>query len=90
LLPVGQRPSAALIKASWRDRVPAAALESAMEEIAQSYDGKPPPTENDVWSELKARFGPDFPRDAARDALKTYAPQLKRTPGQTSKIKSRR
>jgi hypothetical protein len=89
LLPVGQRPSAALIKASWRARVPTATLESAMQEIAQSYDGKPPPSEGDVWSELKARFGPDFPRDAARRALTTYAPQLKRAPGQTKKIKSR-
>jgi hypothetical protein len=90
LLPVGQRPPVALIKASWRDRVDEAALKSAMEEIAKSYDGKPHlPTFNDVWSKLKGRFGPDFPRDAARHALRTYAPQLKRSPGQTSKIKSR-
>jgi hypothetical protein len=88
LLPVGQRPPAALIKASWRDRVPEAALKSAMEEIARSYDGKPPPTFDDVWSKLKDCFGPDFPRAAARDALRDYAPQLKRKPGQTSKIKS--
>jgi hypothetical protein len=87
LLPVGQRPP--LIKASWRDRVPEAELKSAMEDIAKSYDGKPPPTENDVWSKLKDRFGLDFPRDAARGALKTYAPQLKRAPGETSKVKSR-
>jgi hypothetical protein len=78
----------ALIKASWRDRVPKADLESAMKDIAQSYDGKPRPSFNDVWSKLKDRW-PDFPRDAARDALATYAPQLKRAPGQTNKIKSR-
>jgi hypothetical protein len=89
LLPVGQRPSAALIKASWRDRMPPEAdLENAMKEIAQSYDGKPPPTFNDIWSELKNRW-PDFPRDPAREALATYAPQLKRAPGDRSKIKSR-
>jgi hypothetical protein len=80
---------AALIKASWRDRVSKADLESAMKDIAKSYDGKQPPTFNDVWSKLKALFGPDFPRDAARGALRDYAPQLKRTPGQTKKIKSR-
>jgi hypothetical protein len=89
LLPVGQRPEAAVIKASWRDRVPEADLESAMKDIAQSYDGKPPPSENDVWLELKARFGPDLPRDAARDGLAIYAPRLKRARGQTKKIKSR-
>ncbi len=89
LLPVGTRPSAVLIKPTWRDQVPEATLESAMKDIAQSYDGKPLPTFDNVWSEFKARFGPDFPRDTVRDALATYAPQLKRTPGQTSKIKSR-
>jgi hypothetical protein len=87
-LPVGQRPPTASIKASWRDRVPEAALKSAMEEIAKSYEDKPLPTFNDVWSKLKDRW-PDIPRDAARHALKTYAPQLIRKPGQTSKIKSR-
>jgi hypothetical protein len=89
-LPVGQRPSAALIKASWRDRVPEATLESAMRDIAKSYDGKPPPTQADVWTKLKDRFGPDFPRAAARRALNTYGAQLKRSPGQTSRIKSPR
>jgi hypothetical protein len=88
LLPVGTRPSDALIKASWRDRVPGVALESAMKDIAQFYEGKPPPSENDVWLELKARFGPDLPRDAAREGIAIYAPQLKRTPGQRKKIKS--
>jgi hypothetical protein len=42
-LPVGQRPPAALIKASWRDRVPEADVKAAMKDIAESYDGKPPP-----------------------------------------------
>src|SRR5262245_60769603 len=87
-LPVGQRPPAAAIKASWRDRAPQKDLESAMKDIAKSYDGKPPPTEAEVWSKLKDRW-PDFPRDATRGALTTYAPQLKRTPGQTTKVKSR-
>jgi hypothetical protein len=88
-LPVGQHPPAASIKASWRDRVPEADLKIAMEEIAKSYDGKPRPPFNDVWSKLKDRFGPDFPRDPARGALTTYAPQLKRALGETSKVKSR-
>jgi hypothetical protein len=88
LLPVGQRPPAALIKASWRDRVPEKALEVAMKEIAQSYAGKPRPLFKDVWSELKGRFGDDLPRAVALDALANYAPQLKRAPGQTKKIKS--
>jgi hypothetical protein len=78
-----------LIKASWRDRVPAEALENAMEEIAKSYDGKPLPSEDDVWTALKDHFGPDVPRDAARDGLAIYAPQLKRARGQTKRIKSR-
>jgi hypothetical protein len=89
LLPIGQRPPAALIKASWRDRVDEADLKNAMKEIAQSYDGKPLPTEDDVWSELKNRLGPDLPREAARYAIKTYAAHLKRTRGQTKRIKSR-
>lgn len=88
LLPVGQRPPVASIKPSWRDRVCKEALKSAMEEIAKSYEGKPPPPAPEVWTKLKERW-PDFPRDAARGALKTYAPQLKRTPGETSKVKSR-
>jgi hypothetical protein len=88
-LPVGQRPPTASIKGSWRDRVPEADLKSAMEDIAKSYDGKPKPAFNEVWSKLKDRFRPDFPRDAARHALNTYAPQLKRAPGDKSKVKSR-
>jgi hypothetical protein len=84
LLPVGQSPSAAAIKASWRDRVqPSEAdLKRAMQDIAQPYEGKPPPVFDDVWTALKARW-PDFPRDEARRALASYAPQLKRSPGKT-------
>jgi hypothetical protein len=88
-LPVGQRPPAASIKASWRDRVSEAEIKNAMDDIAKSYDGQPQrPSFPDVWSKLKDRW-PGFPRDAARDALTSYAPQLKRRPGETSKIKSR-
>jgi hypothetical protein len=90
LLPVGQRPSTALIKASWRDRVPEADIEAVVKKIAQSYDGKPRPPFEDFWTALKAIW-PDIPRDTALDALHDYAPQLKRQRGETSNtIKSRK
>jgi len=87
-LPVGQRPSTAPAKVSWRDRVPEKALEGAMKDIAQLYDGKPRPTFDAVWTELCRRW-PGFPRDAARGAIASYAPQLKRAPGEWGKVKSR-
>jgi hypothetical protein len=88
LLPVGRRPPAAAIKPSWRDRPDEKALENEMRDIAQSYEGKPLPSFDVVWTKLKACW-PDFPRDEARRALASYAAQLKRKPGQTLKTKSR-
>lgn len=92
-LPVGQRPPQAPIdqKATWRDPVSVADLKAAMKDIAKSYEGKPPPSEADVWLALKAHFGrEDLPRDVARSGIADYAPQLKRRRGQTKKIKSRK
>jgi hypothetical protein len=78
------------VKASWRGRIPETKLKDAMEAIALTYEGKPLPSFDDLLNDMRSRLGQDLPRDTVRGARDQYAPQLKRTRGQTKKIKSRR
>jgi hypothetical protein len=85
-----RRPPVEPVKATWREQIPEKALENAMKDIALAHEGKARPREKDVVKEMRDRLKrTDLPRDVILDALKNYAPQLKRVRGQRD-FKSRR
>jgi hypothetical protein len=78
-----RRPPSALIKTSWRDRKSKTKLKAAMQDIAHTYPPGAQPAFSEIMAALRARM-PDLPRDAARAALKDYAPQLQGHRGRRS------
>jgi hypothetical protein len=79
-----RRPPAEPVKATWREQIPEKkAIENAMKDIALAHEGKVRPREKDIVKEMRDRLRrPDLPRDVILDALKNYAPQLKRGRGE--------
>jgi hypothetical protein len=78
-----RRPPAESVKATWREQIPEKALENAMQDIALAHEGKTRPREKDIVKEMRDRLRrPDLPRDVILEALKNYAPQLKRGRGE--------
>jgi hypothetical protein len=81
-----RRPPAESVKATWREQIPEKALANTMKDIALAYEGKARPFEKDIVEEMRKRLRrSDLPRDVILDALKNYAPQLKRGRGDRSR-----
>jgi len=78
----------------WHKKPARKKIKNAMEDIAKTYpEGARPSFEEEILPALRARLGPEFPRDDARAALKDYAPHLVGQRGRRSnksRSKSRR
>jgi hypothetical protein len=79
-----QRLPAELVKKAWGKKPDKAAVAAAAKETAREYSPDAPPTEREWWDKLKARLGDGVTREIERDALKTYAPHLRGSPGRRS------
>ena len=76
-------PPAAPVK-RWRKRPPANVLKPAALAVAATYQPNDPPTQPQWWKALKAQLGEEVTvtRKVALDALRDWAPHLKRRRGQ--------
>jgi hypothetical protein len=73
------------VKQRWRKQLSRIAVRDVTLEIAAEYSPGAKPPFDEFWEKLKNRLGPEVTRQVARDALKSFAPQLLGRRGYRSK-----